>query len=191
MTRDKNKKSVARSRMSQTGESYTAARANLTPVDPKTYRARLPRKRMAAGLLLRDLHGRVLVVEPTYKPTWELPGGVVMANESPRAACAREVLEELGVSIPTGRMLCMEWQGPEPDRNESLMFIYDGGVLPEVAQFRLPADELKSYRFVEPDELDDLMAPRGARRAKAALQAVAEARLVELEHGSLVALHRE
>lgn len=44
--------------------------------------------------------GRVLLVQPTYKPTWEVPGGSVEAGESPAAAAAREVAVELGVALP-------------------------------------------------------------------------------------------
>ena len=38
-----------------------------------------PGKRMGAGALVRDTHGRVLIVEPTYKDRWEVPGGAVEA----------------------------------------------------------------------------------------------------------------
>ena len=62
--------------------------------------------------MIRDSRGRVLVVEPTYKTSWELPGGSVEADESPRDACAREVEEELGLVLHPGRLLCFEWQGP-------------------------------------------------------------------------------
>jgi ADP-ribose pyrophosphatase YjhB (NUDIX family) len=48
---------------------------------------------MAAGVLLFDADGRVLLVEPTYKPYWELPGGVVEADESPHTAACRELKE--------------------------------------------------------------------------------------------------
>jgi len=37
-----------------------------------------------------------LIVNPVYKPVRDLPGGAVEANESPHAACRREVAEELG-----------------------------------------------------------------------------------------------
>jgi 8-oxo-dGTP diphosphatase len=46
-------------------------------------------------VLFRDAAGRVLLVKPTYKNGWEIPGGYVDAGESPRAAAAREVKEEL------------------------------------------------------------------------------------------------
>ncbi|GLY96612.1 hypothetical protein [Actinoplanes sp. NBRC 103695] len=39
------------------------------------YTATLPRKRMGAGVLLTHPDGRVLLVEPTYKDHWEVPGG--------------------------------------------------------------------------------------------------------------------
>lgn len=114
------------------------------------YRNSRAGKRMGAGALIRDLAGRVLIVEPSYKPIWEVPGGAVVADESPRQACRREVAEELGLELTVGRLLCIEWQGPEPQRTESLMFIYDGGVFDKQV-IRLAADELASYAFVAPE----------------------------------------
>ena len=64
---------------------------------PDVYVASLARKRMAAGALCRDRAGRVLLVDPVYRETWDLPGGAVEAEESPQAACRREVTEELGL----------------------------------------------------------------------------------------------
>lgn len=154
-------------------------------VDPVAGRNSRSRKRMGAGVLVRDSVGRVLVVEPTYKPTWEIPGGSVEADESPRSACSREVAEELGLTLVVGRLLCIEWQGPEPDRSESMMLIYDGGVLPDGFQVRLAPDELASARFVESAELDQLMVPRLVRRVRAALAALEQNVVVELEHGVL------
>ena len=139
---------------------------------------------MGAGVLVRDERSRVLLIEPTYKESWEIPGGVVEADESPRAACAREVEEELGLRRGVGRLLCMEWQGPEPDRSESLMFIYDGGVLSDWSAIRLSTDELASFRFVEPVDLDTLVVERLARRIRAALTALTLGTVAELEDGS-------
>ena len=46
----------------------------------------LPMKRMGAGALIRDLDGNVLMVKPSYKDGWELPGGAVEDDESPADA---------------------------------------------------------------------------------------------------------
>lgn len=145
-----------------------------------------PGKRMGAGALIRDPLGNVLIVEPTYKDRWEVPGGAVEADESPRAACRREIKEELGLELLLGRLLVVEWQGPEPERTESLMFLYDGGVV-EKQVISLPADELRSYAFVAPENLDQYLAERLARRIRAALVALDHDRLVEMDHGTVVA----
>jgi ADP-ribose pyrophosphatase YjhB (NUDIX family) len=82
---------------------------------PDQYVASLARKRMAASALFRDGTGRVLLVDPTYKETWDLPGGAVEAEESPHAACRREVSEELGLNRP--RAVCWRSTGCRPGRN--------------------------------------------------------------------------
>ncbi len=68
-----------------------------------------PSKRIAAAALIRDADDRFLLVEPVYKPTWLLPGGVVEQDEDPAAACAREVREELGLDLTPGRLLVVDW----------------------------------------------------------------------------------
>src|ERR1039457_4579474 len=99
----------------------------LLPLDQ--YIASLARKRMAAGSLFRDEDGRGLLVDPTYKPTWDLPGGAVEKEESPHAACRREVAEELGLDRVPGRVLVVDWVPSRPERPEGLIVVYDGGVL--------------------------------------------------------------
>lgn len=152
--------------------------------DRASFLATLPRRRLGAAALIRDQAGRVLLVEPTYRPDWLLPGGTVEADESPSAACRREVLEELGLDRPIGRLLVINSHRPEPpaDPHGSLQFGYDGGVLTEaeIAAIRLPADELRSYAFVEVDRIGDHVGPRSRRRVEAGLAALADGTLHEL-----------
>ena len=56
-------------------------------------------KRIAAGALFLNQQQRVLLVNPTYKTHWEIPGGMVEENEAPGAACRREISEELGLDM--------------------------------------------------------------------------------------------
>jgi 8-oxo-dGTP diphosphatase len=156
---------------------------------PDQYVASLARKRMAAGALFRDGAGRVLLVDPTYKETWDLPGGAVEAEESPHAACRREVAEELGLDRPPGRVLAVDWVPSRPERPEGLIVIYDGGVLSaeEIAAIAVADDELAGFAFVPKDEVPALVTPLLARRIAACLAAVDAGTVAALENGSLAA----
>src|SRR5215207_7068234 len=103
----------------------------MSPLPVEQYVAGLDRKRMAAGVLFRDRAGRVLLVEPSYKPNWEIPGGAVAADEPPWAAARREVLEELGRDLPVGRLLVVDYVRPQDSRPEGVVFVFDGGMLDE------------------------------------------------------------
>jgi 8-oxo-dGTP diphosphatase len=135
-----------------------------------------------SGALFVDERGRVLLVEPTYKPGWEIPGGVIEAGETPSAACTREIAEELGLSVHLGRLLVIDW-APHP-RGERVLFVFDGGLLPNatVERIRLQVEELASYRFVPPDEIGTLLPLRLTRRMTAALEARADGTIHYLEH---------
>jgi 8-oxo-dGTP diphosphatase len=134
----------------------------------------LPTKRMTAAVVFRDAAGGFLIVCPTYKDCWELPGGVVDADESPWTAAAREVCEELGLVFEPGRLLAVDYCGPEPGRYvEAVHFLFDGGVIdPDtIESIALPEDELATFRFTDLDEAQRLL----CRRVGTRLAAVATA----------------
>jgi 8-oxo-dGTP pyrophosphatase MutT (NUDIX family) len=137
------------------------------------YIARVTRVRAAAGVLFVNSVGHVLVVHPTYKDVWEIPGGTLEADESPREACQREIKEELGLAFPVGDVLCTDWVPPSPPWDGGLMFVFDGGVLTDeqISAIQLRSEELDELRFVDPSALDDILVPRLARRIAACLRA--------------------
>jgi 8-oxo-dGTP pyrophosphatase MutT (NUDIX family) len=150
----------------------------------KDFLATLPRRRLAAGAIIRDHDDRVCLVEPTYKDYWLLPGGTVEADESPRSGCRRELVEELGLDRELGPLLCMEWVSPDggEDPHGALMFCYDGGVIDPatINSIVTPDDELRGFRFVPVSELPNYTTARNIRRIEAALSAL-DGQVVELE----------
>ncbi|MEL6525809.1 MAG: NUDIX hydrolase [Chloroflexota bacterium] len=125
-------------------------------VDKAWYES-LPRKRMATGCIFFNAENMVLLVKPTYKDGWEIPGGVVENNESPKTACEREVLEEIGLNVSVKGLLIVDYNSypRESQKTESLMFIFDGGILSDdkLSSINVNEDEIKGYEFFSVDKL--------------------------------------
>ena len=142
--------------------------------DPAAWQAELaegnatqPRKRVSADLLIRDGHGRVLLVDPVYKPDWDIPGGMVEANEPPHTAAQRE-------------------HGPWDDL---LAFIFDGGQLSpaELSALSLRDGELSAAEFCEIAQARQRLRPYVFTRLQAALTAAEEGTTQYLVNGESAA----
>jgi 8-oxo-dGTP pyrophosphatase MutT (NUDIX family) len=145
--------------------------------------------RVSAGALFVDEYDRVLLVEPTYKSYWDIPGGYVEPGESPLAACAREVREELGITPPIGPLLVVDW-APADSEGDKILFIFAGGTLSpqQLAAVRLAPDELRSFNFRDLAGANAILIPRLARRLTAALDAYRSGQPRYIEHGTTPAL---
>jgi 8-oxo-dGTP diphosphatase len=155
----------------------------MTNEDRRARQAALPKKRMAAGALFLDEQGRILLVNPTYKPQWEIPGGIVEENESPRQACIREVQEEIGLQRSIARLLSVSYIPGSQTTLEGLMFIFWGGVLTpaEIAQIRLPTEELSEYEFCEITAELSRLTPTLRERVRQSLTVVQSTQTLYLE----------
>ncbi|MDQ4491344.1 NUDIX hydrolase [Sinomonas sp. ASV486] len=149
----------------------------------REYFRTLPRRRVAAGLVIRDVDGRVLAVKPNYKEGWLLPGGTVDPGEAPRKAARREGREELGLDIEPGALLLIAHSAFPDPVGDGLSFLYDGGMLPEGAHVTLQEEELTEWTFVGTDEYEEYFGDHGALHIQAALTGLNEKRTLELEDG--------
>lgn len=109
----------------------------------------------SAAAILTDEEGRVLIVKPTYKPGWNLPGGRIDEGETPRRACERELLEELGVKVAPGRLLAHAYMAPPGQPGGHAYYVFDGGALTVEQQeaIRLQESELAECRFSFPADI--------------------------------------
>lgn len=160
--------------------------------DPEAWREYLaegnrtqPRKRVSADVLFRDDAGSILLVDPRYKPDWDVPGGMAEANEAPLDAARREVHEELGIEYGGGRLLVVDWVSPHEPWDDSLVFVFDGGVLTSDhrARIRLRDGELNEYRFFRPDDAGRRLRPYVWRRVEVSLAAITDGTTYYLHDG--------
>ncbi|MDW4918840.1 NUDIX hydrolase [Streptomyces californicus] len=132
-----------------------------------------------ASVLITNAQGEVLVQQVDYRTTHLLPGGAVDERESPAAAAAREVREELGIRMTIDRGLAVDWISPEASSAPpalrfpgEILTVFDGGTWSEdrIADIRLPPSEITAVQFVAPARLPELLSPADARRTLSALR---------------------
>ena len=154
---------------------YARLASDVPTDEPEGFRALLnsflPRKRAISQMLLRDPDDRVLLCQLTYKPDWDLPGGVVEVGESPQLAVGREVEEELGLVVEPGRLLLTDWLPPWSGWDDALCLVFDGGVHDPSVTDRIvkQAREIRSAEFCTLAEVRERCADFTARRVAAAL----------------------
>jgi len=144
------------------------------------------RAAMAAGALFVDDADRVMLVKPTYKNFWDIPGGYVEPGESPAEACIREVREELGIEPQIGRLLVVDW-APTEKEGDKVLFIFDGGRLTDEQHgaIRIQTAELIRYEYVSLSDLARYTIDRLVRRTSAAHQALRTGLPLYLENGDV------
>ncbi|MGP0102907.1 MAG: NUDIX domain-containing protein [Solirubrobacteraceae bacterium] len=146
----------------------------------------IPRIPASAGALIFDDAGRLLILRPSYKAGWTIPGGQIEeTGESPWQACRRETLEECGLELEHGRLACVDFLRPRPGRPGGMRFLFDCGALPDeqLATIVVDGAEIDEYRFAELAQAAALLSGPVRRRVRAA---AGRKRCVYLEDGRRV-----
>lgn len=134
----------------------------------------LPAIPASAGALIFDRKGRLLILKPTYKSGWTIPGGVMEADgETPWEACRREVREECGLEVRGGRLACVDFRRPRPGRPGGMRFLFDCGALDNaaLAAVVLQAEEISEHRLARLYTALPLLSGPIRRRVRAACAA--------------------
>jgi len=146
----------------------------------------IPAIPVSAGALIFDQVGRLLILKPTYKSGWTIPGGVMEADgESPWDACRREVREECGLDVRDGRLACVDFRHPRPGRPGGIRFLFDCGVFADavLAAVQLQPEEIAEHKLAALPAAVTLLREPIRRRVTAACAASG---LIYLEDGLLV-----
>ncbi len=147
----------------------------------------VPRVPASAGALIFDRLGRLLVLKPSYKKRWTIPGGQMEeGGETPWETCRRETFEECGLRVERGRLVCVDFLRPKPGRPGGMRFLFDCGTFDDaqLAQIRLQDEEILEHRLVSLDGACELLSGPVRRRVRAA---AGRRRAVYLEDGRRVA----
>jgi ADP-ribose pyrophosphatase YjhB (NUDIX family) len=133
----------------------------------------IPRIPASAGALIFDAAERLLILKPTYKKGWTIPGGQVAADgETPWEACRRETREETAVEIDSGRLACVDFLRPRDNRQGGIRLLFDCGVLDEeeLRRVEVQPEEISEFRFLPIDEALELLSGPLRRRVRAAVR---------------------
>jgi ADP-ribose pyrophosphatase YjhB (NUDIX family) len=145
--------------------------------------AELPAIPVSAGALIYDKAGMLLILKPTYKTGWTIPGGVMEATgETPWDACRREVREECGIEVRSGRLACTDFRPGHPGHPGGLRFLFDCGPADDaaLAAIALQPEEIAEHRLVPPDTALAMLRPPIRRRVHAVMQ---HPQFIYLENG--------
>ena len=145
--------------------------------------AGLPAIPASAGALIFDQAGRLLILKPTYKKGWTIPGGVMEADgETPWDACRREVREECGREVRGGRLACVDFRPSRLGYPGGIRFLFDCGPAgdADLAAITVQPEEIAEYRLVPLDVALGLLRRPIRRRVRAATR---HRRCVYLENG--------
>ncbi len=139
----------------------------------------LPRIPASAGALVWDRKGRLLILEPTYKAGWTIPGGVIEADgETPWEACQRETREECGLDVRRGRLVCVDFLRPRParpgrpGRPGGMRFLFDCGTFDDatLAGIVLQEEEISAHRLARVEHALELLSGPVRRRVRATVK---------------------
>ena len=118
----------------------------------------LPKKRMAAWVIIKNTQWQILVLKTSYKETWEIPWWVTEKWESPAECAKREVLEEIWVHIEVWNLLVLEYL--KTDIDDCLMFLFDWGIL-KSDDIIIDNKEIVEARFVHKEKIAEYISHSG------------------------------
>jgi 8-oxo-dGTP pyrophosphatase MutT (NUDIX family) len=142
----------------------------------------IPRIPASAGALVWDRKGRLLILKPTYKGGWTIPGGIIEADgETPWEACRRETREECGLEVRHGRLVCVDFLRPRPGRPGGMRFLFSCGTFRDSAlsDIVLQKEEISAYRLARVDRALRRLSGPVRRRVTAAVNKPGKLRYLE------------
>ena len=134
-----------------------------TPDEERVVYAGLPRKLCGAGVIITRGQGgdmsEILIVKPSCKDGWSLPGGAVNAIESPRDGAMREMIEEIGDCATVGSLVSIEYEPCHDMHSDMVHFLFMGVIKPGVEP-KPDGSEIIDAQWIQISDIEAYL-PRG------------------------------
>ncbi|MFC8661881.1 NUDIX domain-containing protein [Streptomyces sp. NPDC057199] len=143
--------------------------------EQRAYWAQVEAPMASCTALITDASGRILVVDPTYKDGFDMPGGMVQADETQVEGLVRELAEELDLAHPPiGQLLVLDQVPAERYGRAMVVTVFHVGPLTDqqTKSLRFTDGEIGAAEFLPVDEALARLPHRLARRIKAAHEAL-------------------
>jgi ADP-ribose pyrophosphatase YjhB (NUDIX family) len=140
------------------------------------------RKKVSVAGIAFDDDGRILLVNPSYKERWDLPGGILERGEDPVSGLRREIVEELGLECRVGELRAVDYGASDWEGAEVIMLTFTIELSQHALQdFELADEEIAEAAFHYPEDALTMVTPRMSDRLRVALRLVPAG-----QHGILV-----
>lgn len=102
-------------------------------------------------------------MKPSYRDTWDLPGGWVETHESPWQAGVRECLEETGLETEIVRLAGVD-SGYKDNGDPEIGFVFEARIVG--GRLRPQEGEIDEARWVPLDEIGNYLVEKRAIRCR-------------------------
>lgn len=114
------------------------------------------------GVLFTE-NGRLLLIKRSDNGLWALPGGKMEPGETVAETCCREVKEEVGMKVAIAGILgiysntdfLISYRQEDPGFHAVTIYFF---VRPLDSGYPKTSSEVKEVRFIEPQEIADMLA---------------------------------
>jgi len=142
-------------------------------IPPEIYYQNLPKRYLASAVMIFNEKDELLVVKPSYKEDWLLPGGITDQDETALQTAIREIKEEIGLTLNIKAMRCVDMKPGGGGLSASVQSIFETEPLSsvQIANIQLDNNEIIEFAFLPVNEAVKILIAPLAQRTRQALLA--------------------
>lgn len=138
----------------------------------KTWIKTLAKRHTASGAFIFNEKNQLLILKPSYKDGWNLPGGVTDEFESPYQTIIRECKEEVNLDVKIKDLVLIDYSLKTIDdfEHDYIEFYFTVSV-ENLSDIQIDNEEILDYKFVDINQAQKYLAPNYYTRLQAFLNA--------------------